>query len=430
MSRGRTPRLPQLRLLVERGRLVEARPLVLLGGLAARSGLVRAYALWPRADEPLIAVDLRSRPAAAWLRTTFERDARAPALVSAATWNAVRARALVLGQPRRMTIRAAESGLGRALSSPRLCTFSPTGMTLSKITCFVFERDDAAPKVVVKAMPERRHAERLRHETEFVEALRSRLSRERALVLPLRPLWAGDLDGDYLVVQAVDPLAGATGHGTRPAALRWLRGFQAETTEGFEPWSAADTRVAREHVRHAWGRVRQQSEPAVSARVAALLGALHGQAVRRCAIHGDFWRGNVAESYEGLRVYDWEWSKLACNPFVDLWTYELAELRQRAERERLDLSRALEAALERVRTELRAQEVDARFALASAAPVLAWLAFRVRNATGVPGGGEDASARLMAALEPFILRPDARLDGPLRVPSRRPPASAPPSSRP
>src|SRR5918999_4215294 len=100
---------PQLRLVLQRGVLLRARPLVLLGGLAARSGLLPAYALWPRADAPLIAVDLRSRPAAAWLRTTFEPDARAPALVSAATWNAVRARALVLGEPGRVTIGAAEN---------------------------------------------------------------------------------------------------------------------------------------------------------------------------------------------------------------------------------------------------------------------------------------------------------------------------------
>ena len=403
---------------------------MLLGGLAARSGLVRAYALWPRADAPLIALDLRSRPTAAWVRATFEPDARVPTLVSAATWNALRARALAFGVPSRTTIGAAEKGLGRPLRWPRLCTFSPTGMALSKITCFVFERDEAAPSVVVKAMPERRHAERLRHETEFVECLRSRLSREPALVLPLRPLWAGDLDGDYLVVQPVDPLAGATGRGQRPAALRWLRGFQAETTERFEPWSADDTCLAGEHVRHAWSRARAQSEPAVSSRVAELLGALQGQAVPRCAVHGDFWRGNLAQGDDGLRVYDWEWSRPEGDPFVDLWTYELAELRHRAERENLDLPRALEAALERVRTQLRAQDIDARFALASAAPVLGRLAFRVRRATGLPGGGEDASAKLMAALEPLILRPDREVGAARRARSRTPPASAPPSAGP
>jgi hypothetical protein len=403
---------------------------VLLGGLAARSGLLPAYALWPRADAPLIAVDLRSRPAAAWLRTTFEPDARAPALVSAATWNAVRARALVLGEPGRVTIGAAENGLGRALRRPRMCTFSLTGARLSKITCFVFERGEAAPSVVVKAMPERRNAERLRHETEFVETLRSRLSPALAVVLPLRPLWAGELGGDYLVVQPVDRLACATGRGGSPAALRWLREFQAETTERFEDWSPDDTRLAAEHVGHAWGRVRPQTEPAVSARVHELLGALEGQAVRRCAVHGDFWRGNVAEGSDGLRVYDWEWSGLAGDPFVDLWTYELAELRQRAERHRLDLARALEAALDRVREQLLAQDIDTRFALASAAPVLGWLAFRVRRATGLPGGGEEASAKLMAALEPLILRPDLGVEGPLRARSRTPPASAPPSCGP
>jgi hypothetical protein len=407
-SKARASHRPGLRLLVERGHLLRVRPLVGLLGLLARGGLFRAYALWPRADEPLIAVDLRHPPAAAWLRATFEPDAGAPGLFSAATWNALRAGALLVGQPSRLTLEAAEDGLGRALLRPRLCTYSPTGKSLSKTTCFVFERDGAAPSVVVKAMPERRHAERLRHEVELVEIVRTRLSSVPALALPLPPLWTWELDGDYVVVQPVDPLAADTGRATRPAALRWLSAFQADTTGRIQEWGADDSRRACEEVRYAWRRARPESEPAVSARVGELLECLQGQPVRRCAVHGDFWRGNLAEGGGGLRVYDWEWAKLEGDPFVDLWTYELAELRQRAERESFELVPALEDALGRVEAELGAQDLDPRFALATAAPMIGQLAFRVRRATGLAGGGEGASVKLMEALETLILGSGAR----------------------
>ena len=376
---------------------------MVIAGLLARSGVLRGYALWPRAEEPLIGVDLGHPPAAAWLRATFEADSRAPKTPSAATWNALRARGFVIGGPSRLAIAAAERGLERTLRRPRLGIYSPTGTSLSKTTCFVFEHGQAAPTVVVKAMPERRYGERLSHETKLAEALRARLSPQAASALPLAPLWAGSMDGDYVVVQPLDPLAASTGRASREAALRWLRTFQEETTTGMQQWGASESRSALEDVAYAWSRVRPASEPTVSARVGELLEAVAGKRVRRCAVHGDFWRGNLAKSGVHLRVYDWEWARLEGDPFLDRWTYELAELRQRLERESFDPTPSLRSALERVEADLGGQDVDPRFVLATVAPALGRLAFRVRRATGRAGGGEAASATLMAALEPMIL---------------------------
>ncbi|HEX9093430.1 MAG TPA: phosphotransferase [Coriobacteriia bacterium] len=271
--------------------------------------------------------------------------------------------------------------------------------------CFVFESLAAEPTLVVKAMPEARYAGRLRHETEIVESIRRRLgpSSPAAAALPLAALFAGTAADDYVVVQPVDPLAGNTGRiDDRAAALAWLRSFQEGTAITTRAWEDADTAAALDSVRYAWRRERSVSAEAIIAQVDGLLQALEGQLVRRCAVHGDFWRGNIARGDGELRVYDWEWAEEQGTPFFDLWTFELGVLRKKAEDGECDLRQPLVEAVARVSAELEAQGLHRGFALATLAPSLARLVFRVRRATGLPGGAEAESVRLMAAVEGLL----------------------------
>jgi hypothetical protein len=392
------------RLAVEGGRLLRWRPVVVAVGLVARLARLRAYALWPGVAQPLLILDVGSPRACAWLSTTFRSGDRTRGRLSPATWNALRGRGLLIGRPSGLVIEAAERALGRQPKRPRLSLYSPSGAPDSKGTCFVFEPREREPTVVVKAMSDPRFAERLRRETESVELMRARLvdSPEIADALPLPPLYAGEIRGEYVVAQGLDPFARATGREDRPAALGWLRAFQRATTEDKKAWGPGDDERELGFVHDAWQRARSQSESAIVARVAELLRPLHGVAVRRCAVHGDFWRGNVASACDHLRVYDWEWFQLGGRPFFDLWLYEFGELRQTARRD-VDLAAATARALERVRRELQTLGEDARFALATAAPSIGLITFRERHATGLPGSGEEESIRVMTAVEELLL---------------------------
>jgi hypothetical protein len=366
---------------------------------------MRAYAVWPSTQNPRIAADLGHAASAAWLRNTFEPDASPRRLVGAATWSAVRARGLVVGPPSRLVAEAFRQGVGRDIDGLRLALYSPTGQSLSKAACFVFEVDAEEPVLVVKAMPERRYAGRLRHETDIVEVFRRQLgpSSPAAAPLPLPAQFAGTVAGDYAVVQPIDPLAAGTGQMDDPApALAWLREFQEGTTRAVQVWGEADTEVALDAVRYAWRRARPASAAIVIARAERLLEALEGQPVRRCGVHGDFWRDNIAQHNGRLRIYDWEWAEREGPPFFDLWTSELGLLRCRAEEGEPDLLEPLSEALARVSGEQDRQGIDPQFALATLAPSLGRLVFRVRRAFGVPGGAETESVRLMAAVESLL----------------------------
>lgn len=373
--------------------------------LVARAVRIRAYAVWPSTQHPRIAVDLGHAAAAAWLRHTFEPDAPPRRFVGAATWNAVRARGLVVGPPSRLVAEAVRKGARRDIDGLRLALYSPTGQSLSKTTCFVFEDDAEEPVLVVKASPEPRYAGRLRHETDIVEAFRRQLgpASPPAAALPLPPLFAGTAAGDYAVVQPIDPLAAGTGRLDDPApALAWLREFQDGTTRAIRAWGEADTEVALDPVRYAWRQARPASAAIVIARAERLLQALEGQPVRRCGVHGDFWRGNIAQRDGELRIYDWEWAHREGPPFFDMWTSELGLLRRQAEEGEPDLLEPVCQALARVSAEQGRQGVDPRFALATLAPSLGRLVFRIRRAFGVPGGAENESVRLMAAVESLL----------------------------
>ena len=396
------PTSPALRLFADRPQIARRRAVVLVAGSAARVGALRAYTLWPSASAPAVIVEAGHGEAAGWLREVFEPGGRAIAVLDPASWNVARARALMLRGDGGRALTAAERALGRPLDRPRLAAFSPTGAVLTKTTCFIFEGDQAEPSVVVKAMPDPAQSHRLSAETEAVEELRRRLAGAPDVVaaLPLAPLLAGLVDGDYVVVQPLDPLARGTGRADEAAAHRWLAGFHAASASGTTAWSPDDERAAVAAVARGWGYGKPSAAAAVAARVVTLTRPLLGRGLPACAVHGDFWRGNLATVDGRLRVYDWEWTQRSGRPLFDLWSYQLAELRELAERGASDaeLAAAAGASVEPVETELRRRGLDERFGLATLAPALAELSFRIRAATGRPGGGERGAARIMDAV--------------------------------
>lgn len=355
-----------LRLLVRGGRVIRGRPLAPIAGLGARVTRRRAYALWPSADTPIVGVDLSAPAVARWIRATFEPDARGTR-VQPVTWNAMRAGAIVWG---------GEPGLAEAAPGGEDHSFalwSPSGAATTKATCFAFPRGADAPTRVVKAMADPRFDERLRREYDVLAAVRAQLPSDGALPDP--PLFTGQIDGSHVAVEAFDSRASGTGAATREQAFEWLRSFRRATTTATAPWGDADTERAVTHLPDAADARRQLAE-------------LNGLAVPRCASHGDFWRGNVAFADGALRVFDWEWAQLDARPFLDVWSWEIADL--------LDGRAAdLNAALIRVEDELRRDAIDPRFARATLAPSIAELGFRSREATGAPGPAEERARVLL-----------------------------------
>ena len=366
---------------------------------------MRAYPLWPSTHMPRIVADVGYPPAAAWLRRTFEPEASHRRFPGPATWSAVRARGLVVGAPGRLVRDAVKAAADRDMAGLRLGLYSVAGVAYAKAACFVFAEGAEEPMLVVKAIPDATFADRLRHEARVVETFRSLLGPRSAAAeaLPLRPLFAGTVAEDFAVVEPLDPMAVGTGFLTEPdAAINWLRDFQEGTTTTIRPWDEEDTQAAVDRVGYAWERARPEKADAVTSRVEGLMRELEGEPVRRCGVHGDFWRDNVAQLNGRLRVYDWEWAEREGPPFFDLWMIELGLLRRRVEE---GSSRSVEMAREalgRVRAEYARQGLDPRFALAMLAPSLGHLAFRIRRTTGFSGGAEAESVDLMAATEVLL----------------------------
>jgi aminoglycoside phosphotransferase (APT) family kinase protein len=152
-------------------------------------------------------------------------------------------------------------------------------------------------------------------------------------------------------------------------------------------------------VRNAWRAAAPESAEAMAERTAVLLQRLVGNELPRCAVHGDFWRGNLAAADGRLRVFDWEWAQPEGMPLFDLWTYELAELRLRAARGERHLEPGLHAALAAVKEELEVRGIDPSWALATLAPVLAEFSFRIRRRLGTASSMEGPSMVVMAAAE-------------------------------
>jgi hypothetical protein len=283
--------------------------------------------------------------------------------------------------------------------------FSPSGQAVSKVICFLFREGEDEPRIVVKAMAEPRFSWRLRRESVLLESIRERVLRdERVLAgLPAAPLFAGVAAGEFMLAEPCDALGTATGDGTRAQALEWLRLFQLASCSREHAWCSDDERGGLTAAEDAWRLAAPGRGDAVVSRVRELLEPLRGAIVPRCAVHGDFWRGNVAARRGSIRVFDWEWAALEGGPFFDLWTYELAELRVRARDGERGLEGCLAEAVARVRQELGLRGLDERFALATLAPVLGALSFRIRSQLGMADEMEPHSVSVMLAAERLLL---------------------------
>lgn len=349
----------------------------------------------------MISADVGYPPAAEWLRRNVVPTLRR--LPDAATWMSLRARAALLGQEVGLAAELGGTFLGTEIP-PRVAMFSPSGQAVSKVICFLFREGEEDPRIVVKAMAQPRFSWRLRRESELLESIRVHVRHDARVGagLPGAPLFAGDAAAEFMLVEPVDTLAIATGEATRKDALGWLRRFQTASCSDERAWGAADERAALVAAEEAWRLAAPGREGDVVSRVHALIRPLRGAIVPRCAVHGDFWRGNVAARDGAIRVYDWEWAALEGDPWFDLWTYELADLRVRARDGERELEARLEAAAERVRAEVRERGLDERFALATLAPVLGALSFRIRGRLGMPDGMEPHSISVMRAAERLL----------------------------
>jgi hypothetical protein len=395
---------PTLRLLAEGGRVVTSRPRIVAAAARARRG-GRVYTLWPDARRPMLSADMGYPRAADWLRRTIVPTLRR--LPDAATWMSLRAGAALVDGREGLAARLGMRVMRQA-PPPRVALFSPSGQPVSKVICFLFRVGDAEPRTVVKAMADPAFDWRLRAELDVLQSIRHGVAHDArvARTLPSEPLFAGEDGGEFVLVESFDRLATATGSGTRSLAFDWLRDFQAASFRGDRPWDAADEQSALLAVRDAWRLAgRATDDDAVVTRVRELLAPIRGTPVPRCAVHGDFWRDNIAARDGWIRVYDWEWAALDGSPLVDLWTYDLAELRVAARRGDRALEDRLREALARVEDELRARGLDDRLALGMLAPVLGALSFRIRTRLAMPDEMEPHSISLMTAVERLLAAP-------------------------
>jgi len=390
-----------LRLLALRGRVIRSRPGVVAAAARARRG-GSTYTLWPDARQPMISADMAYPPAAEWLRRTVVPTLRR--LPDAAGWMALRARSALLAERPGLAAQLGDEVLGSA-SRLHVAMYSPSGQAVSKAICFLFPDGHDEPVAVVKAMAEPRFSGRLRSESELLASIRERVAHDSRVAagLPPAPLFAGERAAEFILAEPFDTLGAAVGSGTREEAQHWLRAFQAASCTRRHPWDADDDRWALDLARDSWRLAGRATEDAVVARLRALLAPLRGATVPRCAVHADFWHGNIASCGGAVRIFDWEWARLEGTPLFDLWTYDIAELRIRARAGDRALDESLRSALRRVEDELRLRGLDERLALATLAPVLGALSFRVRRRLGMPDEMEQPSIAVMEAAEPLLL---------------------------
>ena len=279
----------------------------------------------------MLIVGASDAAAATWMNRTFGLGSKRRLAVGAATWNVLRAGALLVGGEAPHVLPAIERAFGRLPRDPHIA-FYGTGGPHPKLHCFVFAEEAIEPLAVVKVMALPGQSDHLERENNNLELIRTRLrdAGEVLEALPMQALWVGLVTGDFVVVEPIDPLAAHTGHAEREPAMRWLRGFAAATAAGHPVWSETEEDELVRMAGDAWRRARPHQVDPVVRRVRDLVGELRGSRAPRCAMHGDFWRGNVARGEGSMRVYDWEWLQLEGRPFFDIWTFELGELRREA----------------------------------------------------------------------------------------------------
>jgi hypothetical protein len=384
-----------LRLLVRRGRVAHWRPAVVAATLSARLGRSAAYAIWPDIDRPRIAYDPRDDHIAEWTRRAFERGGRGARFASAATWQMLRSRSAVIPTQDGRAFAAARAAVGRDLDSPRALLLSPSD-AINKVIVFVFEDGRPEPSLVVKAMADPRRDAWLRAEVELIERLREAIADPSLKQsLPEPPLHVAR-DGAYLVVEQFDRDGVHANEVSTSTAHDWLGRFREATTTAVAPLTASEIAHALDIAESGWRRYSPGNADQVLANLEGDLANLAAAPVPRCAVHGDFWSGNlVSRTGGGIRVFDWEWGDTRGLPFFDLWMLELGLLRPMAVERRPELREALSAGVNRVRTQLQSARIDAGFALPFLSVSAAELVTRVRRHTGREGSWHPAAPYLL-----------------------------------
>ncbi len=154
---------------------MDGRPAATLRAIGARLRHSNAYLAWSDADTPRQIVPTARPDVARWVRRTFEPWARRK--LDAATWGALRAGSFVVGEGPGLAQLGAEEALGRSLDGAVLGCVSASGHVQAKLLCFVFERGEREPSVVVKGIPLEGEGSRLLAEARVVAEVRKRLSR-------------------------------------------------------------------------------------------------------------------------------------------------------------------------------------------------------------------------------------------------------------
>jgi hypothetical protein len=370
---------PGLRVLFDRG--VRRRGLVAHGiGLAARLGMTSWNVAAPDAGRPAWVASPGDVRAATWYARRVLDRSRAQRMLGHATWLALRSRDALRGAPSRRSLDVAARALGRPLDRPTLVLVSPS-FAANRVTCFVFERREADPAAVIRAMADPRRSDELVAELRFLARLRHRTWDDPLYdTLPAAPLAVDDAGGDVLVVEGYDPLAAPDGDAA--SALAWLARFQAVLANDGRSLSAAETDALLARVAAGWRAAGcSDALPSMGSALERLARAVGDIEVPRCAVHGDFWRGNIGGVDDRLRVYDWEWSREDGLPTFDLWTYILADVRLRGP-DGADREAALTQGLATATAHLRAAGVPAELATLTIAPTLADLALRGAERSG------------------------------------------------
>ena len=372
---------PGLRVLFDRG--VRRRGVVAHGiGLAARLGMTSWSVAVPDAGRPSWVASPGDVRAATWYARRGLDPSRAQRMLGHATWLALRSRDALRGAPSRRSLDVAARALGRPLDRPTLVLMSPS-FAANRVTCFVFERREADPAAVIRAMANPRRSDELVAELRFLARLRHR-TRDDPLydTLPAAPLAVDDAEGDVLVVEGYDPLAAPDGAASAASALAWLARFQAVLANNGRSLSEAEKNALLARVAAGWRTVgcsdALQSMGSALERLARAVGDIE---VPRCAVHGNFWRGNIGGVDDRLRVYDWEWFREDGLPTFDLWTYILADVRLRGP-DGADREAALTQGIAIATAHLRAAGLPAELAALTIAPTLADLALRGAERSG------------------------------------------------
>lgn len=390
------PPLPApLALLAPGGSLVSSRPLAVASSLAARAGLLRGHAVWQDPARPMVVLDLDDATGARWLRQAFEPATRGRR-VDPLTWQALRSPAFLAGGGEPVALEAARRALGRELDHPRVALLAPGGGVV-KTTFFVTERGRPRPSVVVRMMAEVGRSDWMLREVAGVAALRERLAGHEELLatLPDEPLLVDWIADRTVVVEACNAIAAPTDGRVDALAASWLARLQDATTLDPRPLSAREERAIVATVQRAFGARSGE----LLASLEQHLHALRGRPLGRCAVHGDFWHGNVSMQGSGLRVYDWEWSQPDGLSAFDHATWELGAL---IGSDDAGSTHALAQAQARLADRFVGAGVPVEFAPVALVYCAAEWSTRVEREFGREGAFGLTAAPMLAALRPLL----------------------------